>query len=99
MKVWVHRTCRMGDPREVLNRLKWDPGGGGLAGVVVAYVHRGAPDDTAVVQGAGIADPGPGFMTLASGASIPYHRILRIEREGAVLWARRGPGDPPVARD
>jgi hypothetical protein len=72
--------------RDVLNDLKWNRGQ--LAGATIAYVHRGAPDDTAVIAGAAIVALRRSFFDLASGASIPYHRVLRIALAGAVVWER-----------
>ncbi len=69
-------------PRQVLNRIKW---GGGLSGVVITYIHRGGPDDLASVNGEDITELGRSFFTLREG-QIPYHRIVRIEKEGEVVF-------------
>lgn len=77
-------------PREVLNKLRWQPGGElGLARIVIA--HRGAPGDRRVIDGKQITGLGRGFMSVTSPegeVEIPYHRILRIEVRGRVLWQR-----------
>jgi uncharacterized protein (UPF0248 family) len=56
-------------------------------------VHRGAPDDERAVKGSDIIDIGASFFELASvgpgSAMIPYHRVLRIEVDGALVWERR----------
>jgi uncharacterized protein (UPF0248 family) len=70
-------------PRQVLNRIRW--GEGGLRGVVVTYVHRGGPDDLANVRGEEISDLGRSFFTVGEG-QIPYHRIIKIEKEGEVVF-------------
>jgi uncharacterized protein (UPF0248 family) len=69
-------------PREVLNRMKWV---GGLNGVVVTYVHRGGPDDMEYVKGEDITELGRSFFTVREGR-IPYHRILKIEKDGEVVF-------------
>lgn len=78
----------MAYPREVLNRIRWSEEGG-LDGTTVWYVHRGAPDDTAKVDGADIRLLGSLFFETAD-ASIPYHRVLRIDHRGRTLFDRRG---------
>lgn len=55
-------------------------------------MHRGAPGDTRTASGADVVAVGHGFLELRSlgpmPAMIPYHRILRIEVDGATLWER-----------
>jgi uncharacterized protein (UPF0248 family) len=70
-------------PRQVLNRMRW--GEGGLQGAVVTYIHRGGPDDLASVKGEDIAELGRSFFTVGEG-QIPYHRIIRIEKDGEVVF-------------
>lgn len=80
----------MRGPREVLNELKWRDGS--LAGVEVAYVHRGAPGDVNVVRAEDITDLGRSFFTVTEKrgpSSIPYHRVLVVARRGAPIWERR----------
>lgn len=71
-------------PREILNRLKWDDGKD-LDDAIVWYVHRGAPGDLASVPGSDIKVLGRGFFETGE-ASIPYHRITRIEYRGSVIF-------------
>lgn len=78
-------------PREELNKLKW--GGGGLQRARVTILHRGAPDDKRVIEGNDILELGRGFIRVASAegeVDIPYHRILRIEAQGQILWEKWG---------
>ncbi|MCU0859390.1 MAG: DUF504 domain-containing protein [Thermoplasmata archaeon] len=75
-------------PRDVLNMIRWSEEGG-LAGTTVWYVHRGAPDDRAKVDGAAICQLGSLFFETAD-ASIPYHRVLRIDHKGRTLFERKG---------
>lgn len=79
-------------PREVLNKLKWDPKFK-LEDAEVTILHRGAPREMRVFKGGDILELGRGFMRVTTPegeASIPYHRILRIEARGRVLWEKRG---------
>ena len=71
-------------PREVLNRLRW--GRGGLSMVVVTYLHRGAPGDLTVVRGEDITELGRSFFRTGE-SYIPYHRIMKIEMEGEVVFS------------
>lgn len=86
----------MHGPREALNELKWRLDA--LHEAEIHYVHRGAPSDSRVVQGARIVELGRSFFTLRDRrgvTSIPYHRVYRIERGGETVWKRRLPGPPP----
>jgi len=74
-------------PREVLNRLKWS-GDDDLEGVVISYLHRGAPGDTMSVRGEDIVELERSFFVTAD-SKIPYHRIRRIEKGGEVLFEDR----------
>ncbi|MBN1109200.1 MAG: DUF504 domain-containing protein [Methanomassiliicoccales archaeon] len=70
-------------PREVLNGLRWS--GEGLEGVLVTYVHRGAPGDRLTIRGEDITELGRSFFRTGR-SCIPYHRISRIERGGEVVY-------------
>ena len=56
-------------------------------------MHRGAPGDERTIAGGDIVDVGHAFLELRSEgampAMIPYHRVLRIELDGALVWQRR----------
>ena len=75
-------------PREALNRIKWSEEGG-LQRTTVWYVHRGAPGDIAKVEGTEIRSLGSLFFELDE-ASIPYHRVLRIDHRGVTVFERDG---------
>ncbi len=79
-------------PREVLNRLKWTEGES-FENAEVWYVHRGAPGDLMKIKGADIKSLGKGFFE-TSDATIPYHRIVRIDCRGENLFLRP-PRKPP----
>ena len=77
-------------PREMLNKLKWG-GEDELQIAKVTILHRGAPNDKRVIEGSDILELGRGFMHVASPegeVEIPYHRILRIEARGEILWRK-----------
>ncbi len=87
----------MPTPRDVLNELKWRHDA--LEEVLVWYRHRGAPDDERAVGGDKILELGRSFFRVqgpAGGTTLPYHRVLRIEREGRLVWERRR--DMPAGR-
>ena len=71
-------------PREVLNQLKWGPGGG-LERAEVTYLHRGAPGNETTVKGADIVELERSFFCTTE-SKVPYHRILRITLDGELLF-------------
>ncbi len=73
-------------PREVLNRLKWTDGES-LDDAVIWYVHRGAPGDNLRISGRSVRSLGRVFFETAD-ASIPYHRVLRIDYRGETLFEK-----------
>jgi hypothetical protein len=73
-------------PREVLNRLRWKEGES-LADAVIWYVHRGAPGDVMRIPGSRVKALDRGFFDTDE-ATIPYHRILRIDHKGETVFLR-----------
>ena len=73
-------------PREILNKLKWAEGES-LDDAVIWYIHRGAPGDATRITGARITSLGRGFFDTDE-ATIPYHRILRIDYRGRRLFEK-----------
>lgn len=73
-------------PRDVLNRLKWTDGES-LDEAVIWYVHRGAPGDNLRISGRAIRSLGSLFFE-TDDASIPYHRVLRIDYRGETLFEK-----------
>ena len=69
--------------KQVLDELKWREDMA-LAEAIIFYVHRGAPDDTKTISGKDIIETDASFFTTAE-ASVPYHRIFRIEYRGQIL--------------
>jgi len=80
-------------PREVLNRLRWTEGES-LEEAVIWYIHRGAPGDTRCVNGARISSLERYYFETDE-ASIPYHRILRIDYRGETLFEKGARGRDP----
>ena len=75
-------------PRDVLNAIKWKHSSGmGLESVEIYYVHRGAPGDIGKVRGEEVKEIGRHYLEL-EGASIPYHRILKITFRKEVVYER-----------
>lgn len=72
-------------PRDVLNRLRWTDG---LEGVMISYLHRGAPGDRMMIRGEDVLELERSFFVTAD-SKIPYHRIRLIERRGEVLYKDR----------
>jgi len=77
-------------PRDTLNKLRWHPEFN-LRDAKVAILHRGLPGDVRVIEGGDIKELGPAFMRVVTpegDVQIPYHRILRIEAQGRILWQK-----------
>ncbi|MEM2877988.1 MAG: RNA repair domain-containing protein [Candidatus Hadarchaeales archaeon] len=75
-------------PRETLNRLKWC---NEMKDVKITIIHRGAPGDRKTFTEDEIVELGRSFMRVRSSSGeveIPYHRIVRIEIGGKVIWER-----------
>lgn len=81
-------------PRSILNKLKWT--NQDFSKVEIWYIHRGAPDDTRIVNGKDIIEIGKAFLELSNehgeGVGIPYHRIFRIVADGKVVYDKHQRG-------
>jgi len=73
-------------PREVLNKLRWTEGES-MEEAVVWYIHRGAPGDLMRIEGRAIVKLDKVFFDTGD-ASIPYHRIVRIEYRGRTIFEK-----------
>ena len=76
----------------MLNDLKWHRNA--LDRALIHYVHR--PEGERIVQGADITELGASFFERRTHGGwrpgkIPYHRVTRIELDGAIVWERRAP--------
>ncbi len=74
-------------PRDVLNAIKWKFSLS-LETVEIYYIHRGAPGDVRKVKGEEVKEIGRHYLEL-EGASIPYHRILKITFRKKLVYERR----------
>ena len=77
-------------PRDILNRIKWT-GNSDLEGVEIRVLHRGAPGDRKVIAGNEVVALEHSYIVLEHDGTetrIPYHRIQRIFRDGAVIYDR-----------
>ncbi len=78
--------------KEFLDELKWHPEKS-LSGVKITYRHRGAPNDEMMVLADDVLEFDKSFMIMpgveGEEVYIPYHRILKIEQGGKVIWAKR----------
>jgi uncharacterized protein len=65
--------------------------------ILVCYRDRGAPGDISCAAGTDIRHLDPYYMEVSREegglTSIPYHRIIRIEYRGRVVWGSGRPGD------
>lgn len=85
------------NPRDVLNKIRWEEGEAALAELEIWYLHRGAPDDTMVVAGRDVKAIERSYLVLRGELGetrIPFHRVLRIVRGEHVVWQRRRPAAP-----
>jgi len=76
----------MPNPKEVLNKLKWDKEFN-IDLAEIWLIHRGAPKDTMIISGKDIVKLGNSFITTTS-AMIPYHRIFKIIYNQKVIFKR-----------
>lgn len=77
----------MPSAREVLNEFKWRDNKD-FNKIEIWYIHRGAPNDTAILSGSDILEVQHSFMKTKT-AMIPYHRISKISYEGRTVWEKR----------
>jgi hypothetical protein len=73
-------------PREILNMLRWREGES-LAEATIWYIHRGAPGDVMKASGSMVTGFRPGFFEMGD-ATIPFHRVLRIDYRGRTLFEK-----------
>ena len=74
--------------RDVLNELRWREGRN-LAQAIV-WVQGRRADDVKAIRGEQIVDLGRWYFSTAT-STIPYHKVVRIEREDEVLFERAVP--------
>jgi uncharacterized protein (UPF0248 family) len=76
--------------REVLNRLRWGPPGGTGTVVLSVLVRTNGVERIEEVGFDVVIEILPLGVTVASGAFIPYHRIVAVRRGEEVLWREGG---------
>ena len=75
--------------RKTLNEYKWHPERD-FSEIVVYYIDRLTPQGYATIKGDEIKDLGEKFMFTQNGM-IPYHRVIKIEYKGKIVWQRSQP--------
>jgi len=76
----------MTNPKEILNKLKWDEEFN-IDLAEIWYIHRGAPKDTMIISGRDIVKLEKSFMKTTN-AMIPYHRIFKIIYNHNIIFQR-----------
>jgi uncharacterized protein (UPF0248 family) len=79
---------RRGTAKDALAQIRWKEGAADWSGVDVTIRHHGAPRDRKTIVGKRISGLGRSFFEVDGETQIPYHRILRIARDGEVLYDR-----------
>lgn len=72
--------------RDVLNELRWREGRD--FSKVVVWVRGRTAEDVKAIGGGEITDLGRRYFSTAT-ATIPYYKVVRIEYEGAIVFARQ----------
>jgi uncharacterized protein (UPF0248 family) len=83
-------------PRPILNEIKWRFD---LNKCKVYYIHRGAPEDTKIIDGSSIKKIERAFLILEGKEQdvyIPYHRIFRIDYEDRPAYMHKKPSADPA---
>jgi len=76
----------MPNPRDILNELKWRQNFN-LEKTEIWYVHRGAENDTKIINGINIITLEKSFFQTKT-SMIPYHRIFKIVYSDEVIFKR-----------
>ncbi len=74
--------------RELLNRLRWDPGAGPERVVLEVRVRESGEERIEEMRFEDVAQILPTGVTVAGGTFLPYHRVMAVRRKGEVLWRR-----------
>jgi uncharacterized protein (UPF0248 family) len=89
----------MNDLRDLLNRLRWDPGEETGGAEILVLVRRAGESQIESVPFDHLAEITSAGVVVADGTFLPFHRIQQVRRRGDVLWRRSVPpkaaGDPP----
>ena len=73
--------------KNALNMIFWHPDRD-INNCRVTFLNRGSPGNLKIIPGYMIDRMQRGFMILLDGAQIPYHRIVKIECNGKIIWRK-----------
>jgi uncharacterized protein (UPF0248 family) len=73
--------------KNALNMIFWHPDRD-IKKCRVTFLNRGSLGNLKTIQGNMVDRIQGGFMILLDGAQIPYHRILKIECNGKIIWKK-----------
>jgi len=89
----------MNELRDLLNRLRWDPGEEAEGIEIMVLVRRAGGAQIEAVPFDHLAEITSAGVVVADGTFLPFHRIQQVRRHGNALWRRSvsppAPGDPP----
>lgn len=78
----------MNQLRDVLNRLRWDPGRVEAGIQIVVLVRRGGSETREGIPFEDVVEIGSRGVVLGDGTFLPFHRIREVRRGGDELWRR-----------
>jgi len=73
--------------KNTLNMIFWHPDRN-INNCRVTFLNRGSLGNLKTISGNKIDRIQHGFMILYDGAQIPYHRIVKIEYNGKIIWKK-----------
>lgn len=73
--------------KRVLDMLIWHPEKD-IGKCQVTYLHRGHRGNLKTIPASNIEGLKGGFMIMVDGSMVPYHRIVKIECEDKLIWAK-----------
>ena len=80
----IKLLVKMPNLRNILNEIKWTKD---LGKVEIWYIHRGAPNNTKILNGNNVVNINKSSIDTVS-STIPYHRIFKIIYDGKVIFKR-----------
>lgn len=73
--------------KRILDMLIWHPEKD-IRRCQVTYSHRGLKGNLKTIPATDIQGLEGGFMIMVDGAMVPYHRIIKIECDGKIIWKK-----------
>ncbi|NYB51869.1 MAG: DUF504 domain-containing protein [Methanobacteriaceae archaeon] len=73
--------------KRILDMLKWHPEKDSEK-CRITYSHRGLKGNLKTIPLTDIQGQKGGFMIMADGAMVPYHRIVKIECDNKIIWKK-----------